>query len=106
MPQYAVIGTHPANGCPMNSKGARESALRAYDSIEKEGGKKRVKLVLNIHLDPAHKAFMLFEAPTAESVRDCLMECGFAGFLDMDFHLVTPISELLKSTSDLPTIYP
>jgi hypothetical protein len=90
----------------MNSKGARESATRAYESIEQDGKAKHVKMLLNIHLDPAHKAFMLFEAPTAEAVRDCLVGCGFLGFLDIDFYLVTPIPELLKAVEDFPTIYP
>jgi hypothetical protein len=106
MGQYAVIGRHEANGCPMNSKGAREAAMKAYAGLEKMLQQKRAKLVSDLHLDPNHLAFMLFEAPSAEVVRDILMESGLGSFLDLNLHLVTPIPELLKKAGDMPTIYP
>ncbi len=80
--------------------------MQAYAAIEKEGKEKRIKLIHNLHLDPAHKAFMLFEAPNAETLRDCLVHCGFLGFLDLSFYLVTPVAELLENASDFPIRYP
>lgn len=106
MPQYAVIGRHEANGCPMNSKGAREVAMKAYGGMEQMLKQKHAKLVSDLHLDPNHMAFMLFEAPSAEVVRDILMESGLGSFLDLNLHLVTPIPELLKRAADFPTYYP
>jgi len=67
---------------------------------------KHMKLLLDIHLDPNHQAFMLFEAPTAEAARDLLAESGLIAFLDLTLHLVTPISDLLKLADKMPTIYP
>jgi hypothetical protein len=64
-----------------------------------------VKVLLNIHLDPGHKALALFEAPNAEAVRDLLVRGGFMHFVDMEFHLVTPIEELAKNIDKFPTIY-
>ena len=106
MPQYAVIGRHEANGCPMTSKGAREAAMKAYAGMDQMLAKKHAKLVSDLHLDPNHAAFMLFEAPNAETVRDILMESGLGAFLDLNLHLVTPIADLLKKVGDMPTIYP
>jgi hypothetical protein len=105
MPQYALIGTHPPNVCPMSNKAAREIAKKAYEQLPSLCKKLNVKLLLDLHLDPNHKAFMLFEAPTAEAVRDLVTMAGFLYFLDFDFHLVTPISEVLKLADKMPTIY-
>lgn len=106
MPLYAVIGRHEANGCPMNSQAAREAASKAYPRLEELLKQKHAKLLSNLHLDPNHAAFMEFEAPSAEVVRDMLMEAGFAAFLDMNLYLVTPISEILKQIGNFPVIYP
>jgi hypothetical protein len=106
MPQYAVIGGHEANGCPMASKGAREVAVKAYQQLDTLLKQKHVKLVQDLHLDPGHKAFMLFEAPSAEAVRDVLLYSGLASFLNLEFHLVTPIAELLPKAGEFPTYYP
>ena len=64
-----------------------------------------VKVLSELHLDPDHKAFMLFEASNAEAVRDYLTQGGCVHYLNMDFHLVTPIAELLKRADEFPTIY-
>ncbi len=56
MPQYAIIGSHPAADCPL----------------------------------------------TNQAVRDFLFQGGFAHFLELDFHLVTPIEELLHHMDQLP----
>lgn len=59
-----------------------------------------------IHLDPAHKGLLLLEGPSAETVRDFLVQGGFFHFLDNEFYLVTPVADLLKATQDVPTIFP
>ncbi len=64
-----------------------------------------VKILMDIHLNPGHKVFMLFDAPNAEAVRDLLVMAGFSYFLDSEFYLVTPIGQLLKHIEDMPTIY-
>lgn len=105
MPQYALIGTHPPNVCPMSNKAARDMARKAYAQLPSLLKKYNVKLLLDLHLDPNHKSFMLFEAPNAETVRDLVMMAGFGNFLDLNFHLVSPTAELLKHIDDMPTIY-
>jgi hypothetical protein len=105
MPQYAIIISHPADICPLTNKRVREFAKKksaSYAELQQELG---VKSVLEIHLDPAHKAFLLFESPTAESVRDYLVRSGYMHYTQMEFYLVTPIAELLKKADQIPTLY-
>lgn len=84
-------------------EGGRDEGLRGAEKLLKE---KNVKLVLDIHLDPNHMAFMLFEAPSAEAVRDFVVQGGFDAFLDCHLYLVTPIPEVLKSAGNSPIFYP
>ena len=80
--------------------------MKAYGGLEQLLKSKHAKLVSDLPRDPNHMAFVLFEAPSAEVVRDILMESGFGSFLDLDLRLVTPIPELLKKAGDMPTYYP
>lgn len=105
MEQYAVIGNHPPDNCPMTNKAVREFAKKMYAQVPKLAKKFNVKILMDIHLDPSHKAFMLFEAPNAEAVRDFLVIAGFTYFLDLEFYMVTPIDQLLKHADDMPTLY-
>jgi hypothetical protein len=89
----------------MSNKAAREMAKKAYAQLPSLLKKHNAKVLMDIHLDPDHKSFMLFEALTAEDVRDIVLMAGFGYFLDMTFHLVTPIDVLLKHAEDMPTIY-
>ena len=89
----------------MSNKASREMAKKAYSQLPSLCKKLNVKVLLDLHLDPNHKAFMLFEAPNAEAVRDLVTMAGFVYFLDLNFHLVTPISDILKHVDEMPTIY-
>ena len=102
MPQYATIGSHPAADCPLANKAVRDFLMGMapkWPELEKQ---LNVKSLSWLHLDPNRKSFELFEAPNAESVRDFLYQSGQAHFLELDFHLVTPIEELLGQMDRLP----
>lgn len=105
MPQYAVVGGHPPDNCPLTNKAVRAFAKKTYAQLPKLAKRYDVKVLLDIHLDPGHKAFMLFEAPNAEAVRDFLVVGGFTHFLDLEFYLVTPINEILKHADEMPTLF-
>ena len=62
-------------------------------------------VLLDLHLDPNHRIFTLFEAPNAEAVRDLLVRAGSTHYLELSFHLVTPIAEILKHADEMPTLY-
>ena len=49
--------------------------------------------------------FQLLEAPNAVSVRYCLYRSRQAHYLELDFHLVTPIREPIKKADDFPTVF-
>jgi hypothetical protein len=89
----------------MSNKASREMAKKAYAQLPSLCKKLNVKVLLDLHLDPNHMAFMLFEAPTAEAVRDLVTMAGFVYYLDFNFHLVTPISDILKNVDQMPTIF-
>ena len=105
MPQYAVIGSHPPDICPLSNKAVRAFAKKTYAQLPKLLKRYDTKLLLDIHLDPGHRAFMLLEAPNAEAVRDLLIVSGFAHFLDFQFYLVTPIKEILAHADEMPTLF-
>lgn len=105
MPQYAAIGSHPPDNCPMTNKAVRAFAKKTYAQLPELSKRYGVKVLSDIHLDPGHKAFMLFEAPSAEAVRDFLVMGGFTHFLDIEFYLVTPIKEILAHADEIPTLF-
>lgn len=105
MPQYAIIQSHPPDNCPMTNKAVREFAMKQAPKNPALAKKLGVKVLLDIHLDPDHKAFTLFEASNAEAVRDYIAQAGVMHYANIDFHLVTPVAELLEQAEHIPTIY-
>ncbi len=67
----------------MTNKASREMK-KTYEQLPSLYKKLDAKLLLDLHLDPAHKGFMLFEAPTAEAVRDLVTMSDFMYYLDLD----------------------
>jgi hypothetical protein len=105
MPQYVIEHTHPPDNCPLTNKAVREFMKQNFPKHPEIGRKLGVKKVWELHLDPDHKAITLLEAPTAEAVRDFLVQGGYMHFTDMRFHLVTPVEELIKHADEMPTIF-
>jgi hypothetical protein len=105
MPKYAVTQYHDADICPMTNKRVRDFFFKVGPNNAALANKLGVRIINDIHLDPDHKAFMLFEAPTAEAVRDYVMQAGYMHFTRMDFHLVTDVQDLVKAAANVPTLY-
>jgi hypothetical protein len=89
----------------MTNKAVREFVMKQFPKNPAIAKKLGVKVKMEIHLDPDHQAFILFEAPNAEAVRDYLVQGGYVHFSRLSFHLVTPLEELLKQADKMPTIY-
>ncbi len=107
MPQYAVVQSHNPSDCPIASKGAREWMNKMFPQMDSIAKKHGVKFVVPyMHLDPAHKGLLLLEANSAEAVRDFIVQAGLFHILNSELYLVTPISQLLKEASGIPTVYP
>ncbi len=106
MPQYVILQHHPPNNCPMSSKAARSWAKKQFALMDGLAKELKIKFVIPyLHLDPAHKALMVLEAPSAEAVRDFIIRGGFLHFLDNDLYLATPVAEIMKHAEDIPTIF-
>lgn len=107
MPQYAILADHSPSTCPGASKSAAKHAEEALGKKMPELTQKLgVQVIQHLHLDPSHKTFMLVEAPTAEAVRDLIFDSGFMQFNNVDFHLVTPLSEMIQRTADWDRPFP
>jgi hypothetical protein len=105
MPEYAVLQSHPPDNCPMTSRAVREFVMKQFPKNEAIAKKLGVKVKAELHLDPDHQAFILFEAPNAEAVRDYMVQGGYTHFSRLSFHLVTPVAEVLKQLEKIPTVY-
>ena len=101
MPQYAIIADHTPLTCPGSSKNAAKHAEDALgNKMPKLMAELGISVIQNLHLDPSHKTFMLVEAPSAEAVRDMIFDSGYLQFNNIDFHLVTPIEEIVRRSQD------
>jgi hypothetical protein len=89
----------------MSNAKVRAHAMTYLPQVDEKAKAKGIEITLNVHLDPAHKALMVFDAPTAESVRDLMYEAGFVQFTDMEFYMVTPLPELVAKADQFPTVF-
>ena len=89
----------------MMNGAVREFVMKPFPKNGALAKKLGVKIKEELHLDPDHEAFIPLEAPNAEAVRDYLTQGGYTHFSNLEFHLVTPIEELLKSSEEFPTTY-
>ena len=105
MPQYAILQSHPPDNCPMANAKVRAHALANLPQLDDKAKAKGITITVNVHLDPAHKALMIMEGPSAEAVRDLIFEAGFMQFTDSELYLVTPLPELVAKVGDFPTVY-
>jgi hypothetical protein len=105
MPRYAILQSHPPDNCPMTNRAVREFAMEHLPKIDEYASNHGVRVLAFDHLDPAHRALLLLEAPTAEAARDFVFDAGFVHFTEMEFFLVTPVAELLQRAADMATIF-
>ena len=105
MNKYAILQSHAPDICPLMNKKTKAFFVENAAKFPKLQKKLGVSVVTNVHLDPAHKVFTLFEAPSAEAVRDWIVQSGLMHIFQIEFYLVTPIDELMKHANDYPTIY-
>ncbi len=63
-----------------------------------------IKQVGDYHLDPEHRAILIFEAPNMEAVRDFLYKSGFCAYVNARIYPSTPLAELAKWADNEPPI--
>jgi hypothetical protein len=89
----------------LTNKAVREFGKKVFANAPAVAKELNLNVLSYLHLDPNHKAFMLMEVPSAEAARDYLVRAGFMHFTEMEFHLVTPIEELMQRVDEIPTLY-
>jgi hypothetical protein len=105
MPKYVVISNHPPNSCPSGNKTLKEMGKNMDKELAPLLQKHRVKPETILHLDPGHKIIWVFEAPTAESVRDLVYESGLSRWNDFEFYMASSLEEVTAWTEKLPNIW-
>ncbi len=105
MPRYAILQSHPPDNCPLTNKAVREFAMSHLPRMDEYAAKHGVSVVANNHLDPAHRALLVLDAPTAEAARDFVYDAGFMQFTSMEFFLVRPVAEVIQAAGEIETVY-
>jgi len=104
MPTYVVISNHPPNSCPSANEELRKRSRNMQESLDPLLKKYEVKPTTILHLDPGHKLLWVFEAPSAEAVRDLLYEGGFMQWNDFEFYMTTTLEGILGIVEKLPPV--
>jgi hypothetical protein len=105
MPKYVVISSHPPNSCPSANAKLREMGNALTKDLPPMMEKHRIKPDVILHLDPGHKVLWVFEAPTAEAVRDFVYDAGLSRWNDFEFHMASSMEEVTAWVDHLPTIW-
>ena len=98
MPQYVVIGTHLHSHCPGANGAARQAWQQVFADVPRLREQHGITPVVGpLHLDPAHKVLTVAEAPSAEALRDYLMQSRLAELQELELYPTTPLEALLQN---------
>lgn len=96
MNTYIAELWHGPEMSPLSNIKAREMANRTHARLPSLMAEKGITRIADWHLDPEHRAILIFDAQSVESVRDLLYESGFMHWCDGRVYPATPLSELHK----------
>lgn len=105
MPKYVVISNHPPESCPSANAKLRERGEKLGTEVPRLLQKHGMKAEAVFHLDPGHKVLWVFEAPSAETVRDMLYEGGFQQWNDFEFHMASTLDWITAQVRTSPTVW-
>jgi len=94
--QYLVELWHEPGISPLSNPVYRKMSERTHAKTPAMCEKHGVKMIGAWHLDPEHRAILILEAQTVESVRDLLYESGYMGWCNGRIYPTTPLSEIHK----------
>ncbi|GEM_PF-6137155 len=98
MAQYVMIGTHVHSHCPGANGTLRKAWQQVFAELPARREQHGVKLVVGpLHLDPAHKVLVIAEAPSAEALRDFLMQSRLVELQEVELYLTTPLETLFQN---------
>ena len=105
MPQYLVELWHAPHASPLSNAAVKQKAIDTHAALPVLMEAKGIRQTASYHLDPEHRAILIFEGPSVESVRDLLYESGFMHWCDGRVYPTTPLSELRKWSVGQSTIH-
>ena len=102
---YVVEVWHEVQASPLGSSAARKfTAKHTYALLPKLMEEKNIKMIADYHLDPEHRAILVFESPNIEALRDLLYEAGYLHWCHARIYPTTPLVELDKWQRKQPTV--
>ncbi len=104
MNRYLAELYHDPGISPAANAASRKRARATHEALPGLMAGKDVTLVAEYHLDPEHRAILIFDAPSVEAVRDVLVQSGFMQYCDGRIYPVSTLKEALARTKDLPPI--
>lgn len=104
MGTYIAELYHDPQMSPRANAAVRAQAKRTGEALPGLMKQKDITMIGDYHLDPEHRAILIFEAPSVEAVRDLLYESGFMHFNNGRIYPASRLSEVRDSAMDAPTI--
>lgn len=106
MHTYVVEMWHEVLASPLGNSKVREfghNVLRKRaPQLMKELG---IKQIGDYHLDPEHRAIMVYQAPSVETLRDFLYRSGFCAYVNARIYPSRPLSEIAKWIDTEPPMF-
>jgi hypothetical protein len=98
---YLVELWHEPGISPISNPRYRKLSQRTHEKLPSLMEKYGIVRLGDYHLDPEHRAILIFEAASVEDVRDLLYESGFMGWCDGRIYPTTPLSQMhLKAVAE------
>jgi hypothetical protein len=106
MHTYVVEMWHEVLASPLGNSKVHEfvhNVLRKRSpQLMKELG---IRQIGDYHLDPEHRAIMVYRAPSVETLRDFLYRSGFCAYVNSRIYPSRPLSELAKWIETEPPMF-
>ena len=93
---YLIELWHEPGISPLGNLTYRKMAERTHKALPGLMEKRGMKVVGSYHLDPEHRAILIWQAKSVEDVRDVLYESGFMHYCDGRIYPTTPLGEMHK----------
>ena len=106
MHTYVVEMWHEVLASPLGNSKVREfghNVLRTRaPKLMKELG---IRQIGDYHLDPEHRAIMIYEAPSVEVLRDFLYRSGFCAYVNARIYPSRPLAEIARWIDTEPPMF-
>ena len=94
--RYLVELWHEPGISPLSNPTYRQMAQATHEKMPALMEKLGITMLGDYHLDPEHRAILIFEARSVEDVRDLLYQSGYMGWCNGRIFPTTKLSEMHK----------